>query len=50
MLRDISAVNSGMIAVAEYHVVSDRTSAPPVITSTNQRFDNTFDNKYISDK
>ena len=43
-LRDISTVNSGTIAVAEYHVVRDKTSATPVTTRTNQRFDNALDN------
>ena len=43
-LSDISSVNSGITAVAEYHVVSDKTSATAVINRTNQRFDNTFDN------
>ncbi|MFT5518048.1 MAG: hypothetical protein ACI9RI_000310, partial [Oceanospirillaceae bacterium] len=36
--------NSGITAVAENHVVNERTSATPVTTSTNQRFDNMFDN------
>jgi hypothetical protein len=43
-LSDISRHNSGTIAVAEYHVVSDKTSATPVTTRTNQRFDNALDN------
>ena len=43
-LRDISRVNSGTIAVAEYHVVRDKTSATPVTTRTNQRFDNALNN------
>jgi hypothetical protein len=48
-LSDISRVNSGTIAVAEYHVVSDKTSATPVTTRTNQRFDNALDKENISD-
>ena len=48
--RDVNAVNTGIIVVAEYHVVNDRTSAVLVITRTNQRFDNTFNNKYIFQK
>ena len=43
-LNDMSSVNSGMTAVAEYQVVNERTSAIPVATRTNQRFENTFDN------
>ena len=35
-LSDISAANSGLIAVAEYHSVNERTSATLVITRTNQ--------------
>ena len=43
-LSDISSVNSGMTAVAEYQVVNERTSATPVTTRTNQRFENALDN------
>ena len=43
-LSDISEVNSGMIAVAEYQAVNERTSATLVITRTNQRVENRFDN------
>ena len=43
-LSDISVVNSGMIAVAEYHAVNERTSATLVDTITNQRVENRFNN------
>ena len=43
-LSDISSVNSGITAVAEYQVVKERTSAVPVTTRTNQRLDKMFDN------
>ena len=49
-LSDISLVNSGITAVAENHVVNERTSATPVTTSTNQRFANMIDNLEISSK
>ena len=43
-LSDISSVNSWITAVAEYHVVKERTSAVPVTTRTNQRLDKILDN------
>ena len=49
-LSDISSVNSGITAVAEYHVVNERARATPVTTRTNQRFKNTFDNQYSSNR